>query len=85
MSNSIGVDPIIIFAAFRYALGRMTFIVSDVSDCIERNADKIPRADRGAMIREIAQAIREGQAGMPMDVEIWQRVEARLRRSLNDA
>lgn len=40
--TGITVDPIIVFAAFRYALGRSTYIVTDVADCVQRNATAMP-------------------------------------------
>lgn len=70
--TEIAVDPIIVFAAFRYALGRSTYIVSDVTDCIQRNASALPALDRAVMVREVRQAIADGRAGMPLDIAAWE-------------
>lgn len=78
--NGIDVDPIIVFAAFRYALGRSTYITNDVTDCIQRNANALPASDRANMISEIREALLTGQAGMPMDVAAWQRTLERLSK-----
>lgn len=80
MTDQITVDPIVVFAAFRYALGRSTYIVSDVADCIIRNAQVLPRQDRLQMIREIEEAISTGRAGASMDASEWNNVRERLRK-----
>jgi hypothetical protein len=77
---NITVDPIILFAAFRYALGRSTYIVIDVTDCIQRNATALPTSDRAVMAREIRDAIQGGQAGMPMDVAAWKYTLERIEQ-----
>jgi hypothetical protein len=78
--TGISVDPIVVFAAFRYALGRSTYITSDITDCIQRNASALPATDRAVMVREIREAIVTGQAGMPTDVDAWQRTLERLSK-----
>jgi hypothetical protein len=76
--TGITVDPMIVVAAFRYALGRSTYVVTDVTDCIQRNASTLPRPDRALMVREIREAISGGRAGMSMDVAAWERTLERL-------
>jgi hypothetical protein len=78
--TGITVDPIIVFAAFRYALGRSTYIVTDVTDCIQRNASALPASDRAVMVREVRQAIADGRAGMPSDVAAWELTLERLSK-----
>lgn len=64
----------ILFYAFRYALGRMTYSVFDVVDIIIKNVDIVSINHRQLMIKEIKNAIENGRAGMQMDVEEWKRL-----------
>lgn len=76
MSESIQLDSAIIFYAFRYALGRMTYVSQEVSDYIIAHWDQINPREREAMQVEIKAAIRMKTAGMEMDVKLWQRILA---------
>lgn len=69
----------ILFYAFRYALGRMTYAVSDVANEIIRNAKEIPRADRCNMINEITEALDSDGAGMELDRQNWEKVRKVLQ------
>lgn len=69
----------ILFYAFRYTLGRMTYAVSTVADEIIRHAHEINGKTRLTMIKEITAAIEKGQAGMDMDVKTWESVVAKLQ------
>jgi hypothetical protein len=64
----ISVNSCIIVYAFRYALGRMTYAVSDVIDVIEANIKDIPKNDILLMIKEISEA---KFLGMSMDRIEW--------------
>lgn len=70
----------ILFYAFRYALGRMTYAVNEVATEIIRHADKLHENIKGLMIREIEEAIAKGQAGMAMDVNRWEEVLDALKK-----
>lgn len=69
-------DAEILFYAFRYALGRMTYVSSVVSDYIIKHWDLITRHTQDMIKMEIKAAIRMGTAGMEMDVKLWQRILA---------
>ena len=70
----------ILFYAFRYALGRMTYAVHDVATEILRNSKSIPNKDRHNMIKEITEALEKDQAGMEMDRKQWEAVRYELQR-----
>jgi len=66
-------DQIVLTCAFRYALGRRTYVVDSVANQIELNADTMPLKDLDLYIREINVAIVENHAGMEMDIERWKK------------
>jgi len=70
----------ILFYAFRYALGRMTYAVHDVASEIIRHAKDIPEGERNNMIREIKEALEKDQAGMDMDRKQWEKVLHELQQ-----
>lgn len=47
----------ILFWAFRYTLGRMTYSVHDVAPVIARKAAEISPKTRALMVKEISEAI----------------------------
>ena len=71
----------ILFSAFRYALGRMTYVVDEVADTIKEHAAEINPKYRAMMIREIEQAILKDAAGMEMDRRTWEACAQALRDS----
>jgi len=64
----------ILFYAFRYALGRKTYAVSDVVNCLEENWSELNYKDKTIIQKEIQEAIKEGNAGMDMDIVQWQKI-----------
>jgi len=62
----------LMLCAFRYALGRQSYIVGTVADHLRENWDDINPAWQKLIIEEIKDAINRGMAGMQMDVETWQ-------------
>lgn len=64
----------IIFYAFRYALGRKTYAVSDVVSYIIEHWHEINIRERSAMKKEIEKAIYSDHAGMDIDVEEWKKI-----------
>jgi hypothetical protein len=68
----------ILFYASRYALGRMTYAVSEVAGEIIRQADELSPKMRANIIREIDEAFDRGRLGMKVDAEQWHRVRAAL-------
>ena len=66
---------IMIFWAFRYALGRMTYSVDDLRELlIKYKADILPRTKK-KIIEEIDKTIKTNRAGMQMDIDCWLQVK----------
>lgn len=68
----------ILFFAFRYVLGRMSYSVKIVTDEILHSAEHIRPKLRKVMMKEIDEAYRENRLGMDMDAERWHRVRKKL-------
>ena len=65
-------QDILLFCAFRYALGRQTYVVSTVADIIKANWDHMPQSRRNMFRKEIEEAIEKGYAGsVNIDVPEW--------------
>ena len=69
-------DRLILIAAFRYALGRCSYMPSVVAGVLEQCWDYLTGRDQRLIKREIADAVERGHAGMDCDVAIWRRVLA---------
>ena len=69
--NEIEDFGLIVLCAFRYALGRMTYIPSVVAGFIKANINEIETRDIHIMIREIGECHEEGHLGMDCDVKLW--------------
>ena len=67
-------DRLILIAAFRYALGRCSYMPSVVASVITQCWSSLTEHDQRLIKREIADAIERGHAGMDCDVAIWRRV-----------
>jgi hypothetical protein len=63
-----------IFYAFRYALGRMTYAVYDVTSHIIQHKHELHEDTKNRMCKEIRHAIRTGNAGMSDHVREWEKV-----------
>ena len=61
----------LVFAAFRYALGRKTYITSTVARIMMDHSQFLHPKDLRKYVTEIQEAIDSGEAGMDMDVEEW--------------
>ena len=57
--------------AFRYALGRMSYVTGEVADCIRDCMHILAGADLKLMVKEIDQALESGRTGMEMDEKAW--------------
>lgn len=72
MSAPIPMDPLMLACAVRYALGRATYIVSDVAVEVRRCWPLLDARDRGVIRRDIAEALSgRGPLGMQMDHDVW--------------
>jgi len=67
-------DRNILFYAFRYALGRQTYVVSEVVEAIIDIWGKIPASEQLLYKKEITKAILDNKAGMEMDIAQWQHI-----------
>ena len=67
-------DRLVLIAAFRYALGRMTYMPSVVAGVLAQCWADLTEHDQRLIKREIAEAIERGHAGMACDVATWRRV-----------
>ena len=70
----ITVDENVLFWAFRYALGRQTYVVDDVSKEIVNQWNNLSQTFQRLTHKEILQAIENDSVGMIMDKESWQKV-----------
>ena len=68
----------LILAAFRYALGRKTYIVEEVVEDIIHNIDNIPDTYLKRMYEEIDEAISNNRAGMKMDIVLWKKLQEKI-------
>ena len=57
--------------AFRYCLGRSTYVVSEMCDHLRNHWDEICPAYQGLIKQEVQDAIDRGCCGMKMDCEDW--------------
>ena len=77
MSAPIPMDPIVLVGAVRYALGRATYIVSDVAVEVRRCWPLLDARDRAVIRRDLAEALfGRGPLGMQMDHDVWVRLLA---------
>jgi len=67
-------DAQIVFCAFRYALGRKTYIVSTVVNYLIQNWKWMTPKFQGLIHKEINKAVEEKWIGMEMDKTQWLRV-----------
>lgn len=71
---------LLILSAFRYALGRMTYIVPVVASVIEASKDRLDSQAIDLIIQEIEDAEKRDGLGMECDIDVW----LRLKKELED-
>jgi hypothetical protein len=66
--------------AVRYALGRMTYAVSDVVDTLIDNRAELTEQSKAVIVQDIDEAAEQhgGTIGMQMDHDQWMRLRAAL-------
>ncbi len=67
---------IVLTCAFRYALGRSTYVVDSVATTLEAAVTELDTNQLRLTEREIEQAIKDNQIGMDMDKERWLKCRA---------
>lgn len=82
LNNMVAVEDDVLFCAFRYALGRRTYVVGKICEAIRLNASSIQSNLRSQMIREISEAVDTKQAGDDIDVQRWLECRRVLQQSL---
>jgi hypothetical protein len=65
--------------AVRYALGRRTYVVADVTDTLAANLDALTPDTRRIIISDIDAAATLGTIGMAMDHERWMTLRSLLK------
>lgn len=80
MDKKFKVDRNILFFAFRYALGRMTYAPSTVIDNIKANIKNIRTNDIEVYIKEINEC---NNYGMEIDKKCWLNLKNYLEDELN--
>ncbi len=68
----------ILFLAFRYALGRKSYITAEVSDYLLKYKAYLHDSTKRQIRSEISYAIEVGDAGMQCDIDIWEKLSAKL-------
>lgn len=64
----------ILFLAFRYCIGRMTYVVQDMHTYIKKHGQHLSNKNKSLMRKEIRTALDHGHAGMECDRQIWEDV-----------
>jgi len=67
-------DTLILMCAFRYALGRRTYIVDIIANEVKNNWDELPEYMRTLVHKEINEAISGGYIGDDCDRESWEAI-----------
>lgn len=77
-------NPTTFIAAFRYALGRSTYIVSDVIEDIEKNINDIDSGYLRTIKEEIEEAIKNNNVGMDIDKKQWENLLCKINQKLKE-
>lgn len=64
----------VLFLAFRYALGRETYIVADVVDTLIAHWEFIQEKERQMIYKEIKQAVESNRAGAQTEIFEWEKI-----------
>jgi hypothetical protein len=67
-------QDILLFSAFRYALGRRTYVVGTIINIIKDNWDHISQPRREFFKKEIREAIERDMCGSKYDIENWEEI-----------
>lgn len=72
--NTVPLRPIWLMYGFRYALGRKTYCVADVTEALIEHHALLTDDWRHQIIEDIGIAIARDEAGAPSDVRRWEEV-----------
>lgn len=73
----------VLFWAFRYTLGRMTYSVQDVTTAITMNIANLTDKTARQMLKELHEAWGNNALGMEMDKEEWLKVINLLEKKVS--
>ena len=68
------VEENMVVFAFRYALGRKTYAVKEVSDYLIDNWHRFSPHTKDQIVRDIDRAIEINEAGHECDINAWKRI-----------
>lgn len=73
---------ILLMSAFRYALGRSSYVPSVIIDIIENNKEQVRESTLKLFVDEIEERKRIGldSLGMSVDIESWLGLQERLKK-----
>ena len=68
----IHADDLIVVSAFRYALGRMTYVTGSTSEWLLRYWDRLSPPTQALIVREIQEAAARDGLGWDCDKQAWE-------------
>lgn len=74
MNKKLKLDEGILFLAFRYAIGRTTYVVSEVVETVIEQWDFVSKQFKELIIKEIKQELSSNDMMMDMDVRDWTKI-----------
>lgn len=80
--SMVVVEAGVLISAFRYALGRKSYVTQEVALAIKANVSNLTREDKQLIVSEITEAIEKDEAGMALDVEMWVNCKTELVKNL---
>ena len=72
--NELEVSELTLLASFRYALGRQSYIVSEVVENVLKNWKYLSKKFKTKIKEEIEEALKNNNTGSYTDVEQWSRI-----------
>jgi len=72
--QDLEVSELTLVASFRYALGRKTYIVSEVVENILKNWASLSLKFKIKIKEEIQEAIKNNNAGSDIDIQEWKKI-----------
>lgn len=74
MMKNISIPEDVLFMAFRYALGRRTYVVNYIVEVLTDNWHDISDRIKAKVKEEITEAIEQSLGGDDMDVREWNKI-----------
>ena len=77
-------DRFLIIGAFRYALGRSTYVTLETAQWLIKHWEQIDENTQVLIRKEIDWALEEDRAGMDCDKRAWEMLLSHIKESAND-